>query len=549
MAVVVAAAVLLAWQMSLGPDAIQAKPVFKRLTFRSGTIPSAFFAPDGQTIIYAAGYEGEPVQVYRTTVEGPGSRSLGLGPSGVWSVSSRGTLALSIGCRLHWRYCTGTLAEMSLSGGAPRELLENVEFADWDPEGENLAVVRTVEGVYRIEYPIGEVIFTTDGWITDLAFSPNGQWIAFSEHPVIGLPGGNLSIVDRQGERKILSKGWKRILGLAWTPKGDEVWFNAYRQGQKGNIMAIDLSGTERHVYSSGPEFMLTDIAPDGRALLSTIEPGSRMVGLTPGNSVERDYSWFDWSTLADLSHDGSTILFYEWGAATEGKPTIYVRPSDGSDAVRLGEGKPLALSPDGSWALAIQGDPPQLVVFPTGPGSKIPLDRSGLRDFYAAKWLPDGDRVLFIGEGEDYIPRTYLQDIDGGPPTEILDEGILGAIVSPDGRRVAAYGFDGSFHLCEISDGTCIPLHGPEPGDRLLQWSDDGETIFLRGPSHMAVDLFRLDLASSRRSPWKSLAPSDQVGMMAIDGDGVRLTPDGESYVYTYWKALYTLYLVEGLQ
>src|SRR3954447_15637370 len=93
---------------------------------------------------------------------------------------------------------------------------------------------------------------------------------------------------------------------------------------------------------------------------------------LPSGAPAERDLSWFDWSTVVDLSSDGRRILFYEWGEGVAGDPTVYLRDTSGADAIRLGEGQALALSPDGNFALALQPGPsPTLVLLPTGPGEE----------------------------------------------------------------------------------------------------------------------------------------------------------------------------------
>ena len=125
-------------------------PTFRRLTFRRGYVSTARFAPDGQTIVYGAAWEGKPVEIYTARPESPESRPFGIGPADVLSISKAGELALSPNRRFTTGWETvGTLAQMPLSGGAPREILENVSEADWAPDGKSLAVVHEVSGKYR----------------------------------------------------------------------------------------------------------------------------------------------------------------------------------------------------------------------------------------------------------------------------------------------------------------------------------------------------------------------------------------------------------------
>ncbi len=175
-------------------------PSFQQLSFRRGAISTGRFVPESQAVVYGASWEGQPLELFMTQVGAAGSRSLDLGATDVLSISRDGELAVSIGRRFvaGWE-TSGTLARVSLSGGAPRVLLENVHEADWGPDGESLAVARLVDGRYRLEYPIGEVLFESDGWIGWMRVSPDGQRIAFVDHPVRGDNVGTVTLVDLQG--------------------------------------------------------------------------------------------------------------------------------------------------------------------------------------------------------------------------------------------------------------------------------------------------------------------------------------------------------------
>jgi len=74
----------------------------------------------------------------------------------------------------------------------------------------------------------------------------------------------------------------------------------------------------------------------------------------------------------------------------------VYLRKTDGSAAVRLGEGRATALSPDGAWVITrvATDDAAQLMLLPTGPGQARQLTYDTLKH-YVAKWFPDGTRVL----------------------------------------------------------------------------------------------------------------------------------------------------------
>jgi Tol biopolymer transport system component len=284
--------------------------------------------------------------------------------------------------------------------------------------------------------------------------------------------------------------------------------------------------------------------------LLLQANPRSRILCQTPGAAEARDLSWFDWSTAADLSSDGKKLLFYEWGAGVGGNPTVYVRDTGGGDAVRLGEGRALALSPDGQWVLAVRtGTPSRLVLLPTGAGEERLLPSSGLNEYYSASWFPDGKRVLFLAGSAEGGPRSYVQNVDGGEAHTIAGDSVQAAMVSPDGKLLAAIDADRGYELLPVDGGAPRPISGALEGDEMIQWSADGRYLFVRTPGDSVVEFFRLDLSTGRREAWKRIEGIDPVGFLSIQPASVHITPDGKSIVYSYWKALTDLYLVDKLR
>ena len=203
-------------------------PSFQRLTFRRGSVWSARFAPDGQTVVYGAAWEGKPVQVFSTRPGSPESVAFPLPSADVMAISSSGELALLLGRHFidGWE-SSGTLARVPLSGNAPREVLESVLASDWAPNGADLAVVRIVGPRMRLEYPIGKSLYETAGWIGNPRVSPTGDSVAFLDHPLRGDDAGSLFLVDRAGKRNALSGPWNSVQGIAWSPDDREIWFTA----------------------------------------------------------------------------------------------------------------------------------------------------------------------------------------------------------------------------------------------------------------------------------------------------------------------------------
>jgi Tol biopolymer transport system component/predicted Ser/Thr protein kinase len=511
----------------------------KRLTYSRGAIRTARFAPDGQTVIYSAAWEGLPLDVFTTRADSSESRSLGLADTDVLAVSSTGELAIS----LHRHYLfgfqsVGTLARVPLAGGAPREVLENVQDADWSPDGTNLAVTRQVDNRGRVEYPIGKVLYDGGGWTSDVRVSPDGQLVAFIDHPQRGDNNGYLRVVDRSGRVRL--KGPFALTGVAWSPRGDEVWSSA-----RPGITATSLSGVNRQVWLAAQGF-IEDIARDGRVLTTINASRREIVGLAPGEKEERNLTWLNWSFPVDISADGKTLLFDEQNVEPE---AVYLRKLDGSPAVRLGAGAAVGFSPDGRWALAVTDlQSGEFTLLPTGAGEPQVLPKNGI-NCQAATWFPDGKRLLISGNEPGHGTRLYVQDIAGGKPKAITPEGVsfIFPTLSPDGKTVAATGPDRRIALYPIDPGEPQPMPGIEADDVPVRWTHDGSALFVYRPSAPPLRVDRIDVRTGRRTLWKELRPPDPSGVDQVGP--IVIAPDESSYVFSYRRAIDELYLATGLR
>jgi hypothetical protein len=396
-AVVALLAVLAAGLQVGGRLATTAPPSFKPLTFQRGNVAMARFTGDGQTIVYGASWNGQPWRVFSTRRDGPETTPLLLPDAFLQSISRSGELAITLVQNTRpWAMATGgTLARAPLSGGAPREVLDDVQLADWAADGSSLLVVRGVGGKTRLEYPIGSVIYETPGEIRAPRVSPRGDQAAFLDNPSPGDDGGSVAVVDRQGRKKTLASGFTSMSGLAWTRDGREVSFSASREGIADSLYAVSLSGRERLLWRSPSPMTLLDMAADGSVLVRQHSTGMQITGLAPGESRERDLSWLDYSFACDLSSDGRSFTFDETGAGVAGNYRLYLGRTDGSLPIRLFEGGCGTLSPDGLWVLSRANAPPgQLVLVPTRSGQQKPLSFEGLTALGAA-FFPDGKRLL----------------------------------------------------------------------------------------------------------------------------------------------------------
>jgi Tol biopolymer transport system component len=520
---------------------------FQQLTYRQQTIFNARFAPDGQTIVYSAAVQGNTPELFTVRPEFPEARPLGLRGVHLLSVSSRGELALLTGAHyINHNIYQGTLARMPLEGGAPRDVLESVREADWSPDGSSLAVIREVGGKDRLEFPIGKILCETGGYLSDLRFSPRGGRIAFFEHPVRWDDRGQVAVVDLQGKKTVLADGFWGEEGLAWSSDGQEVLFSAGNTSSAFNVLAVTLSGRRRTALESAGGLTIHDVRPDGRWLATRDDELRGMPVLLPGQTIERDLAWLDGSDRPMLSVDGKTILFCEYGGSLGANYAVCLRRTDGSPVVRLGEGTPTDLSPDGKWALAIvPTSPQQLVLYPTGAGEALRLDRGGIESYESAMFFPDGLSVLVSGHEPGHAPRCYVQEITGGKPRAVTSEGMTKGMLSPDARQILVKASGGGLVLYPAGGGDGRPVPGTTPDDVAIRWSRDGGSLLVCRQSEVPLRIERLALPAGKRDSVRTVGPADLSGVISVSSPF--LAEDEKSYAYVFTRTISHLFLVEG--
>jgi Tol biopolymer transport system component len=537
------------WALTRLSAPLPSAPTFRRLTFRRGGIGNARFAPDGQTIVYGARWEGETgSSLYLTHPSGPESRRFEVPNADILAISRTGELAILDS----YVGAAGTLARLPMAGGVPpRQILEGVPYAgaDWSPDGSRFVVVRRIEGKSRLESPIGTVLLESSG-LAAPRFSPDGSRIAFWEFE--GVAGTRtLNVLDVDGKnRKVVSTGWGDFAGApCWSPGGREIWFTASHRGSKAALWAADVSGKQRLIARVPGALELDDISSDGRLLVGHHTTSVSLTGLAPGETQERDLSWLDFSLPADLSADGRTLVITEAGEGSGETFTVYLRSTDGSPPVRLGEGRGFSLSPDGKRVLALLNETegrPHLALLPTGAGDTETIATGSLGRFGWGQFAPDGRSVVYSAAEPGRPPRVYSQDLSGEAPRPVTPEGVEfeptwnPKPMSPDGRFVVGK-TGGRLVMYTMTGGEGRAIPGLMPGEWVMQWSTDGRSLYVIRPGESRIWL--LDLRSGERRIWKDLHLKKSSAPVLV-----RLTPDGTSYVYLTRVASSELYLVEGL-
>ena len=542
-AAVIAAVAFLGWlnRAALARAVAASPPSFTQLTFRRGIVEGAAFAPDGQTIVYAAAWDGQPLAVYSTRLDSSESRELGITNADVVGTTPGGEMFLRLDVvRLGPFQMKGTLARASIAGAAPRPLVDNVVAAS---AGKQIAVVRSADGGYQLEFPVGHVIQHSRTWISHPGVSPDGSSVAVLDHPQGG-DDGEVLLFDAGGKKRTLSAGWGSVQGLAWSPDGREVWFTASKAGMARALRAVDMKGHERLVYSSLVDLQLQDIARDGRVLVTTVSRRAEVRGLLDGDREERTLSPFDWAGEATLAQDGRAVTFGESGEGSRGYAAYVIRAGEATPT-RIGDnvwsGR---MSPDRRWVIAVAYNRDAMELLPVGPGEARKLQGGGILQYtLQPEWMPDSRRVMFSGfRTGDTTPQTYVQSIDGGAPDPLP---VTGRRLSHDGRRLVLAG-SGPVTVYDLASKQRIALRESE-GLTVVGWSPDSEAVYTVARNQVPPQVFAIDVTSGRRRLIKQIAPTDPTGIIGYAVADV--VKDGAAYLVAVYRTQSELHVISGLR
>jgi len=528
---------------------------FERVTFSRGYIKGARFAPDGQSVIYSAAWEGRPYEVFTTRIGGHNERSLELKNALVVGISTAGDLAVLTNVRrirtTSWIH-VGTLARAPANGGTAREILEAVWDADISRDGKQFAVVRKPAGLHQLEYPIGKVLFKTNGYISHPRISPDGAEVAFLEHPLFGDDRGYVALADASGGTRRLTAEASAVDGLAWSADGREIWYAATgseTQSAERTVHAVTRDGRTRRIFGLPGDVTVWDIAADGRLLFTHELISSAQFVASPANAPERNVTVLGHGVNGAVSSDGKTVAFTESGPGTPNDYLVFFRHLDGSAAVELGEGSIMGMTPDGKNVVAlVPSQPTKLRILPTGAGETRTFDVAPVQvDDSVVSWMPGAREFVFLGHEGVAPPRAYRLSLEGGPARPLTNrEGAqFWNRVSPDGKFVlqgASVGMEwGQNVIVDLATGSVRPaplLEGEVP----IDWDQDGKHIFVEQEGEESTTVFRVDAFTGRREVWKQIRPNDPAGTLSLAHFYV--TPSGDAYAYNAERVLSSLYV-----
>jgi hypothetical protein len=520
---------------------------YGRLTFRKGYITRARFTPDAHSVVYSAVFDNGHQRTYLAIPGNPDSRDLDLPDDlGVEAVSSTQQLALLRQYRL---------SLSSLSGGQMRPLLDGVLAADWSPDGSSMAVLRFVNNVTRLEYPIGNVLVDKIEWPQEMIrISPDGSRVAYA-----GYASGSsvqLLVVDKSGKRTRLGvvSGQSTTgedASLSWSPKGDEVWFRSFDTSDSGIIYAVDMKGHRRVVLTLPARAKLYDVSRDGQILVGAGLSSIGILAAEPGDSKERDLSCLDSGQPRAISEDGNLIVANISGEAGGPKGAIYLRKMDGSAPVRIADGHAFALAPDAKTISGYVQNSQGLkrfILFPTGAGEEMETRAPGLDMTIVLGWLPGERHYLIEGSYKGKKVQCFDWDADRGSVKPICPEADAEPqyLISPDRKWVLVRNWGVGTSLYPIDGGPAQPVKGVGEHDDIVGWRSDNRSLYVRPArdDQRSFPVTIVEVSTGKVTPWKELRPAQPV----LEVHDLHIAPEG-AYAYSYVVANSDLYIARGVR
>jgi Tol biopolymer transport system component len=526
-------------------------PQFRQLTFDRGIVTGARFAPDGRTVVYSATWNGAASRLFLARLEFPGATPIATGQAVLYGVSANAELASGLNPVFENpnTAAEASLVRMPLLGGAAQPVLDHVKYADWNPSGTELAVVRVVGAQQRLEYPVGTMLYETTGEIGNPRVSPDGRSVAFLDWPVRNDDRGTVRVVDRDRKFRTLSRTWEAVRNVAWRPDGQEVWYSAASAGTIYDIWGSrSRPADERLVLAAPGGLLLHDINKDGKALLARFDRSTHVEGSFDG-SPTIDFSWLDFSFAWDISRDKRRILLTYSGQGSSPSYDVYVRGVQDAEATRIGEGQAQQFSPDGRSVLAVvHGPPSRLVILPTGGGDARVVP-TGTVTVMHARWV-SGQRLLLVGSEPNHGIRAYVMDLatsGAGAPRPITPERITfrdQIALAPDGARVAFRSPDDEVMIYATDGSGSVAARGFSPNEMPVGWTGDAHSLLIIAADRRSI--VAIEPSSGKRAVLKTLVPSDAALFGPTE---VMQSPDGRSYVANYGRRLDTLFVVDGLR
>jgi hypothetical protein len=166
---------------------------------------------------------------------------------------------------------------------------------------------------------------------------------------------------------------------------------------------------------------------------------------------------------------------------------------------------------------------------------------------FESGRFFPDGNHLLLEAWEAGHAGRLWSLPVAGGTPQPLTPEGVGSHFaLSSDGRQLAVR-IGASIQIFPVEGGPPRIISGTDNPDRIFAFAADGRSLFLEGETVIPQKLWRLDLATGRRTLWKELLPPEPASVRWTGFAAA--TPDGRAYAYNVLRWQSDLFVADGLR
>jgi hypothetical protein len=258
-------------------------------------------------------------------------------------------------------------------------------------------------------------------------------------------------------------------------------------------------------------------------------------------------------STLTGISEDGTVIAAGVSGESGGPKGSVFLRKTDGSPCIRVGDGFPFALSPDGKWVSAytsLTTRTRRYVLLPAGAGEEKEIAIPALKNLNMIfGWSRDNTTFFVFGPDFHGGWRNFLWNSASGAVKPIGPDGVTDALgfISPDRQKLLAQDGEGRWWVYPADGSQAVPVPGLSPHDIPKGWREDGHSLYIvtHHDTNKTLPISILDIATGKTTPWKEIHPSRPVDQITR----ISITPDGRAYAYNFLVKTSDLYIAEGVQ
>jgi WD40 repeat protein len=432
-----------------------------------------------------------------------------------------------------------------MNGGAAQVIAEATKTADWAPNGSELAIVREAGPDSVVEFPVGSVVYSSHGCVDGLRVSPEGNQVAFLEHPVRDDDAGHVRLVDKKGNTRVLTEHWSSAEGLAWSPSSNEIWFTASKKGAARVLYAVSTAGKLRQVSDAPSSLRLLDISSTGRALIAVDDIRMTLTGAPSLAGPERDLSQFDFSHVDDISVGGKLVLFTESGDTGGQHYATYVHDLKARSTFRVASGRGLAISPDEKSVLSVDPQDRTHLTLTSIASKRASQVLGDGFEYQWAKFMPDGKTLLVGGAYPGEFLAICTQPLDGGKPVPVNGLPYMDFVaVSPDGLRVAGATTSHSGIIFDLANHSAREI---SPGLNALPvaWTTNSRELYAVSFRDSVYRVVKTNPQTGKIQLWKTLTLGGQAGVVGLAG--LAISPATGSYAYSTNLDLSRLYLVDG--